>query len=363
MRRISIHLLFFAALLMVFAALPGVTPSQQAQSDPNGVCKAAQDKSVTAVNTSCKDLPEGFVCYGANGLEATPKTPTDNFFNFEGAKSPLEDVVSLQVTGVESSNQWGIGVINLGDSAVAAASDPYEKVQILLTGNARLEQTTSEEIDVKAFLFFTDRTTCSEAPATLVVHTPAESTGVLLNINGANITISSTVIFRTLPPGNVMQVYTVDGHAELEQPGNASSVTVNAGQTSVRCLSEPQNIGFDGQTNDLLVTEGCGWTTPQDATVEETEIATSIARLLGAPECANGGKSLVHTVARGETLARIAARYGVKIGDIAKDNGISNPDLIFVGMQLNINCGVDIGYTPFVGGGIYVPPVGGTGTR
>jgi LysM repeat protein len=41
-----------------------------------------------------------------------------------------------------------------------------------------------------------------------------------------------------------------------------------------------------------------------------------------------------HTVARGETLAGIAARYGTTTAELASANGISNPNRIYVGTRL-----------------------------
>ncbi|MEL6308473.1 MAG: LysM peptidoglycan-binding domain-containing protein [Chloroflexota bacterium] len=45
---------------------------------------------------------------------------------------------------------------------------------------------------------------------------------------------------------------------------------------------------------------------------------------------------IVHVVQNGENLFRIALRYGVSLNDLAAANGISNPNLIFVGQQLTI---------------------------
>lgn len=41
-----------------------------------------------------------------------------------------------------------------------------------------------------------------------------------------------------------------------------------------------------------------------------------------------------HTVQAGESLGKIAARYGVTTAALANANGISNPDLIRVGQKL-----------------------------
>ena len=43
-----------------------------------------------------------------------------------------------------------------------------------------------------------------------------------------------------------------------------------------------------------------------------------------------------HTIGRGETLATIAQRYGISAAELARQNGIGNPDLIYAGQQLTI---------------------------
>lgn len=58
-----------------------------------------------------------------------------------------------------------------------------------------------------------------------------------------------------------------------------------------------------------------------------------------SPSGSRAGASAVgqiHVVARGETLAAIAALYGLTVQQIAAANGIANPDLIYVGQRLVI---------------------------
>lgn len=50
------------------------------------------------------------------------------------------------------------------------------------------------------------------------------------------------------------------------------------------------------------------------------------------PVLAHGGE--VHYVQAGETLANIAAQYGVSAGELMALNGLTNPDLIYVGQKL-----------------------------
>ncbi|MEM6431526.1 MAG: LysM domain-containing protein, partial [Deinococcota bacterium] len=45
---------------------------------------------------------------------------------------------------------------------------------------------------------------------------------------------------------------------------------------------------------------------------------------------------MTHTVQAGETLTRVAARYGLQVEDVAAANGITDINLIEVGQQLQI---------------------------
>lgn len=56
----------------------------------------------------------------------------------------------------------------------------------------------------------------------------------------------------------------------------------------------------------------------------------------GGPSSAVTLGGAVHVVQSGETMARIAARYGLSIWALAQSNSISNPSLIYVGQRLLI---------------------------
>ena len=60
----------------------------------------------------------------------------------------------------------------------------------------------------------------------------------------------------------------------------------------------------------------------------------------------SGGSSTgsqVHVIRLGETLSSIAARYGLATATMAKANGISNPNRIYVGERLSIPAGGGLG--------------------
>jgi N-acetylmuramoyl-L-alanine amidase len=61
----------------------------------------------------------------------------------------------------------------------------------------------------------------------------------------------------------------------------------------------------------------------------------ALALVIGSSPFSAGASSL-HLIAPGETLTSIAARYGVDLYEIARLNGIADPNLIYAGAELRI---------------------------
>lgn len=68
-------------------------------------------------------------------------------------------------------------------------------------------------------------------------------------------------------------------------------------------------------------------------------IITGSQVVAAAPNLQSGGGNVVHYVAWGDSLSGIAARYGVSVEAILRQNGLSNPDLIYIGQPLVIPYG------------------------
>lgn len=62
----------------------------------------------------------------------------------------------------------------------------------------------------------------------------------------------------------------------------------------------------------------------------------SVGQVLTIPT-KGAATSTVYTVQRGDTLSGIAAKYGTTYAALAQRNGISNPNVIFVGQQIRVN--------------------------
>ena len=65
--------------------------------------------------------------------------------------------------------------------------------------------------------------------------------------------------------------------------------------------------------------------------------AASCARLDAYDVPASGDARGVHVVRSGETLNRIAARYGLAAADLVRWNGLRDPDRIYVGQSLRLS--------------------------
>ncbi|RMG80029.1 MAG: SH3 domain-containing protein, partial [Chloroflexi bacterium] len=103
--------------------------------------------------------------------------------------------------------------------------------------------------------------TCNEISDDVLVVQGPKNLEVEFTVNGADVRIGSTVLFRILPPGDLMEIIVLDGHAIVTDPDTGAVKTVFAGYRSVVCLSEPDNLGIDGESNDRVVS--CGWSEPE----------------------------------------------------------------------------------------------------
>jgi putative chitinase len=75
-------------------------------------------------------------------------------------------------------------------------------------------------------------------------------------------------------------------------------------------------------------------------------LALTIVGSVVTPVSAAPDESTVHIVRRGETLYSIARSYGVNMWDLARANGITNPNRIYAGQRLVISTGRSSGRTP-----------------
>lgn len=337
-------------LLVVFVALAAV---QAAPAAAQSECPGLTPQSLARVTERCAfDKTQSFANTACYANEIALFNLTTGELPSGGAIISLEAVRSIRTAGE------GAALMNV-QPAVATAAPFYA----IVVGEAELERVApAAPTDAPAYFIRTNTNGCPGGiPAAVGFVSREENSTVSFSVNGAAITQGSITIFRVLPPGNTLQLITVEGVAFITTDAGPASVT--AGNSALICLGEAQNIGLDGQPNDRSIITDCNWTEPQPLSDEELEFAGAFQNVVVALRggvaistsvCPNGGQNLIHTVRRGETLGRIAARYSTTAGVVARENNIFNIDVIYPGQQLSITCAIDTGRSTIP---VHIPPV------
>lgn len=115
---------------------------------------------------------------------------------------------------------------------------------------------------------------------------------------------------------------------------------------SLNDITNP-NVIYSGQVISIVAEEGAITTPPTDTPTPSPEPTATDAPVAVA-EAANSdgvsiiaGEPMLHTVAYGETLYRIATQYGMTVTELVRANGIVDPTRIFAGQQIIIPSSVE----------------------
>jgi LysM repeat protein len=130
--------------------------------------------------------------------------------------------------------------------------------------------------------------------------------------------------------------------------GTPTTHTVAAGENLFRIAlryntSWPVLASYNGITNPNLIYVGQVLKIPPAGTtpVPTTPGATPVPQPTAVPTTAQ-----TYTVVAGDTLSKIAAQFGTTVAALASANGITNPNLIYVGQVLKISGGGTTPTTP-----------------
>jgi LysM repeat protein len=127
---------------------------------------------------------------------------------------------------------------------------------------------------------------------------------------------------------NVGQVLQVPGNGAVTTPAPASSQTVYTVQAGDTLSAIGAKYGVDYH----VIAQVNGIFNPNVISVGQKLTIPTNGAVIGSPAT----ETPVHTVAPGETLSGIAAKYGTTYQKLAQINGISNPNLIFVGQRIKV---------------------------
>ncbi|MCS6837101.1 MAG: hypothetical protein NZ750_13925 [Anaerolineae bacterium] len=181
-------------------------------------CPAIVEAALNAVDEFCQETGRNQACYGNIALVATPRDGVSEFrFEQVGDIVNVSDIRSIQLEGMkEAEGIWGVALMRL--QANLPDTFPGQGVTFLLFGDVSVEDVSQEgQNPMQAFILKTGLgdAPCQEAPASgLIVQTPEGAGQVAVTVNGVDISMGSTVLFRS-QPGKEFTVSTLEGAAVM----------------------------------------------------------------------------------------------------------------------------------------------------
>ncbi|MEO8393797.1 MAG: hypothetical protein ABI700_12470, partial [Chloroflexota bacterium] len=191
MHRFVIFLAFVTLSLVVVAGVAA-----------QGACADFVNQAMQALSSNCGDIPRNSACYGYNHVTATfADALAPDAFSHPNDRIDLADLDTITTAPLDlTTSQWGIAVMkaqaNLPDAL------PGQSVTFLLLGDVHVETGVAQGSDLKPMqaVYFTTGiggTKCNNAPeSSLIIQGPKDIT-VNMRVNGADIKLGSTAVFRS----------------------------------------------------------------------------------------------------------------------------------------------------------------------
>lgn len=338
------------ALMNVQANVPGSLPGQAVVFLLMGDTEVENAVDPADMYTPAEPLTISVVADAS--LHSGPADTTNLVTTAAAGETLLVDALSADETWLRALTGFGPAWVS------RAALDP----QLDLSGLPRINE--NSRTPMQSFQLrtaFTDLE-CAQAPSLLALQSP-RGIKVDLTANGADIRMGSRAILRVLPPGNIMEIITVEGLVTLE-PGTPNERVIPAGM-KVRAMldengliiltsfSDPEPI--DPADFEFIETVNAAYTRLglQEGDIVQQQQAAPVS-VIDANAC-TAGEQISYTVVSGDTLFGLALTYSTSVEAIIQANGLPGT-LITPGQQLTITCGATVPRTlPSLG----APPTSG----
>lgn len=154
-------------------------------------------------------------CYGSHQVTAELQANADGKFDAVGDLINLPLLKQITTSPLNEAEQtWGVALIkaqaNLPDSL------PGQNVTFLVYGGAVLDNVSP---DMQAVILNTGvGVTCADAPTAAVVVQSPDGTQVNMRVNGANVTLGST-LYMTAVQNELLTIATIEGQGIVESAG------------------------------------------------------------------------------------------------------------------------------------------------
>lgn len=201
---------------VIFCLAPAVLAQANA-------CPAIVQTALDAADELCAGTGRNQACYGHIALTATAQPDVTDFrFEQVGDIADVSQIQSMRLNPMDAETQtWGVALMRL--QANLPDTLPGQNVTFLLFGDVEIMNAVSDDqsgefTPMQAFVLKTGigDSMCEEAPESgLLVQTPEGAGEVTFNINGVDVSMGSTVLFRAQAEGE-MSVSTIEGSAFIE---------------------------------------------------------------------------------------------------------------------------------------------------
>lgn len=204
--------------VLLFTALLSISVIAQ------DACPSIVESALEAIDDFCTEAGRNQACYGNVSLEAEAKEGVSSFkFEETGDIVDVVDIASLRLQPMnEAENTWGVALMRLQANLPDTA--PGQNVTFLLFGDVEISPNDSIETETPMQAFYLKTgigdAPCAEAPASgLIVQTPEGAQEVAFNVNGVEVSMGSTILFRA-KPGEEMTVSALEGSAVMNFDGD-----------------------------------------------------------------------------------------------------------------------------------------------
>ena len=184
--------------LSIFTGLLSIAVIAQ-QSD----CPAMVQTALDSLDAACAETGRNQACYGNTLIDLQLQADAEVVsFEQPGDTVALADISKMTLTPLnEEAQTWGVAMMKV--QANIPDTLPGQNVTFLLFGDVEIDNATldadSEFTPMQAFYFHSGvgDAGCEEAPESgLLIQTPDGVEEVLLNVNGANISLGSTAFLQ-----------------------------------------------------------------------------------------------------------------------------------------------------------------------
>lgn len=347
----------FIVLVSLFALLAGCNLGQSPaettlQPETTSTVLTCDQVVTTALETAdqaCGKVGRNQACYGNRLISAELQENAVTTFNAVGDISDLFSIKQLTTAPLDQQAQvWGIAVLKV--QANLPETLPGQNVTMLLYGDASLEGVSPE---MKAVTLRTGvaSTNCASAPKSAMLVQSPEGTQATLTINGATVTLGSTLYF-TANAGSEMTIATIEGQAivsafnttRIAQAGAQVRLPLG-GADSLQVVGapsqpEPFNVQDVSQAPIPLlernVAVGPAISPTNQPAATNTTASVQVQSTSALPCTPRADWTATYTILRGDTLFAVAQKFNLTLQQLQQANCISDPNVLQVGQALRV---------------------------